>query len=96
MSIQPEFSSTTSDDYRRIIVAGVYGGPHALGLVATLYSENTDFEKVIESEPQNPGRAIIKRTIEATLVIDPIQMKSIHKWLGNNIKEFILKLSSTS
>ena len=88
MSIQPEFSSRTSDNHKRIIVAGVYGGPRAFGLEATLYSEESDFQKVIESQPPNPGRTIIKRTIETTLIIDPLQMKSVHKWLGDNIKEY--------
>ena len=88
MPIQPEFSSKTSKDYRRIIVAGVYGEARPYGLEVTLYSEESDLEKVLETEPANPGRNMIKRTIETTLMIDPVQMKSIHKWLEHNINEY--------
>ena len=88
MSFQPEFSSETSDGHRQIIVSGVFGGTRPFGLEAVLYSEKQDVEKVIKSQPPDPTKTVIKRTIEATLIIDPVQMKSIHQWLGDNIKEY--------
>ena len=88
MSVRPEFSSKTSETHKRFIVAGVYGGIKPFGLEATFYSEEFDFEKVIESEPQNTGKVINRRTIEATRIIDPVQMKIIQKWIDGRIKEY--------
>ena len=31
---------------------------------------------------------MIRRTVETTLIIDPMQMKSIHQWLEANIREY--------
>ena len=56
--------------------------------LAILYSEKQDVEKVIRTQPPDPTKTVIKRTIEVTLIIDPIQMKSICQWLGDGIKEY--------
>ncbi len=58
------------------------------GLEATLYSEESDFVKALESQPPNMGRTVIMRTLEASIVLDPVQMKSTHQWLGNLVKEY--------
>ncbi len=86
--IVPEIKSDTSDAHRRIVVAGVFGGARSYGLEVTVYSEQGDYERVLESQPPNPARNILRRTIETTLVIDPMQMKSIHEWLGKNMAEY--------
>ena len=86
--IVPEIKSGTSDTHKRILVAGVFGGARSYGLEVTVYSEQGDYERVLESQPLNPARHIVRRTIEATLVIDPMQMKSIHDWLGKNMAEY--------
>ena len=86
--IVPEIKSATSDAHRRIVVAGVFGGARSYGLEVTVYSEQGDYERVLESQPPNPARNILRRTIETTLVLDPMQMKSIHEWLGKNMAEY--------
>ena len=86
--IMPEIKSDTSDSHRRILVAGVFGGARSYGLEVTVYSERGDYERVLESQPLNPARHILRRTIETTLVLDPMQMKSVHEWLGKSMAEY--------
>ena len=84
----PEIKSDTSSTHKRILVAGVFGGARSYGLEVTVYSEQGDYERVLESQPPNPARNILRRTIETTLVLDPMQIKTIHEWLGKNMAEY--------
>ena len=88
MSGVPEINSDYSSDYKKIHVAGIFGGTRAYGIEAILYSESMEVGKVLKTQPLSVNRMILKRTAECTLVIDPIQMKSIHKWLGEKITEY--------
>jgi len=86
--IPPEISSSTSETHKRILVAGVFGGARPYGLEVTVYSEQGDYERVLETQPLNPARSVLRRTVETTLILDPMQMKSVHEWLGKNIAEY--------
>lgn len=88
MSGMPEISSEYAADYKKISVAGIFGGTRAFGVEAILYSETMDVTKVLQTQPLNPGRATVKRIAECELIIDPLQMKSIHQWLGAKIQEY--------
>ena len=84
----PEIKSETSPQYRRVYVAGVFGGIVPSGLEAVFYSESKDIEKVLQTQPLSTHRMEIKRVAEIELLIDPMQMKSIYIWLDNKIKEY--------
>lgn len=88
MSSTPEISSEYASDYKKVFVAGIFGGTRAFGVEAVLYSETTDVTKVLQTQPLNPNRAVVKRIAECELVMDPLQMKSTYQWLGNKIKEY--------
>ena len=88
MSGIPEIVSEYSDKFRRIQVSGVFGGVVAGGLEATIYSEQRDIEKVLATAQLAANLTKIKRVIECELIIDPMQMKSIHKWLGKKIGDY--------
>lgn len=88
MSGLPEFESTYSPTYKRINVAGMFGGIVAGGLESIVYSQERRAEKMLEFEPPAPNRMRIRRTVEVELVIDPMQMKAIYHWLGEKIKEY--------
>lgn len=88
MSGLPEIKSDYSQTYKRIHVAGIFGGILPGGLEAILYSEERRAEKALETEPISSNRVFVKRTVEAELIIDPLQMKSIHKWIGDKIVEY--------
>ena len=87
MSI-PEINSEYASDYKKVYVAGIFGGTRAFGVEAVLYSETMDITKVLQTQPLNTNRAIVKRIAECELVIDPLQMKSMYQWLGSKIKEY--------
>lgn len=88
MSGIPEIKSEYSQAFRRIYAAGFVGGIVPAGLEAVVYSEMRDVGKVLETQPLSGNRTTIKRTVECELVIDPMQMKSLHKWLTVKIAEY--------
>ncbi|MDF2738497.1 MAG: hypothetical protein K0S93_2358 [Nitrososphaeraceae archaeon] len=77
-----------SINYRRIVVAGLFGNISPLGLEAIVYSQERLPEKVLETEPLSLDKVTLKRTAECDLIIDPLEMKSIYEWLGRKIVEY--------
>lgn len=88
MSGVPKFQSEYSSTYKRINVTGIFGGIIPGGLEAIVFSEERRAELALETQPISSDRMTIKRTIEAELLIDPMQMKAINRWLGEKIKEY--------
>ena len=88
MSRTPDIEIEYSQDYKRINVAGIYGGIIPGGVEAIVYSEERRAENVLASQPPAPHKMSLKRTIETQLLIDPMQMKAVHQWLGIKIKEY--------
>lgn len=88
MSGTPEIITSNADDFRRVIVSGMFGGIAPSGLEATVFSEQRDMLKALETEPISANRIIIKRVVECELLISPLSMKTIHTWLGDKIKEY--------
>jgi hypothetical protein len=58
------------------------------GIEAIIYSEQQRAEWVLDAPTLAPNRMTLKRTAEAGLIIDPMQMKSLHRWLGEKIKAY--------
>jgi hypothetical protein len=88
MSGVPEIESVYSLTYKRINVAGMFGGIVAGGLEALVYSQERRVERMLQQEPPATNRMTVKRTVEMELIIDPMQMRSIHTWLGEKIAEY--------
>lgn len=88
MSGIPEISCEYSPTYKRILVADIIGGIRPIGVNVTIYSEETDFTTALETHPVSSSRVKIKRIVECELVINPMELKSIHKWFGDKIKEY--------
>lgn len=88
MSGIPEISCEYSPTYKRIVVGDIIGGIRPIGVMMSVYSEESDFTGSLETHPVSPGRVKVKRIVECELVINPMEMKSIHKWLGDKIKEY--------
>lgn len=88
MSGLPEITAEYSSTYKRINVAGLFGGIVAGGVEAIVYSEERRAERVLETEPISVNRMTVKRTAEVELIIDPMQMKAIYQWLGNKITDY--------
>ena len=88
MGEMPEIESEEAASYKRIVVAGVFGGTRPGGVHATLYSERPNSLKVLATHPPNPSRVLLRRIIECELIIDPLQMKTVYNWLGKQIDEY--------
>ncbi len=84
----PEIQGEYSEDFKRIVAAGFFGRVQPFGLEAIVYSSQSIMDKVISTEPISPNRASVKRVIECELLLDPMQMKSLHMWLGKKIEEY--------
>ncbi len=85
----PEIEGEYSEHFRRIQASGFFGAVQPFGLEAVVYSvQRTSMDKVLAAEPIAPNRATIKRIVECELIIDPMQMKSLHNWLDTKIKEY--------
>jgi len=84
----PEIKTEYANTYKKINVAGIFGGIISGGIEATIYSESRMTDRVLETEPISLNRMSIKRIIEADLIIDPMQMKAIHHWLETRINEY--------
>jgi hypothetical protein len=88
MSGVPDVNAKQAESFKSVNVSGLWGGVSERGLEAVVYSDLAKYEKVLGSaQPQNT-KAYIERTIECGLIINPMQMKSIHLWLGQKIKEY--------
>jgi len=88
MSNIPIIHSEYSSTYKRINVAGIFGGIVPGGLDAIIYSEDRMAEKVLETQPPSPNKVAVKRIVEVDLIIDPMQMKVIHRWLEQKIVDY--------
>ncbi len=85
----PEIQGEYSEHFRRIDASGFFGAVQPFGLEAIVFStRRTNMDKVLATEPLSPNRATVMRTVECELVIDPLQMKSLHQWLELKIKEY--------
>ena len=84
----PKIQVEYSPRFNRIVIGGLFGTIQSFGLEAFVYSNHLQIEEVIATEPASTEKTIVKRTIECELLADPIQMKSIYKWLGTKIEEY--------
>jgi len=84
----PKIEGVYADDYKRILVTGFFGTIQPFGLETYVYSTKNIIDKALETEPISPQRATIKRIVECEFIIDPMQMKSLHQWLGKKIKDY--------
>ena len=84
----PEIQSETSENFRRIVVGGIFGSVDSIGLLATVYSEFVSIEKALKSQNIDGKNATVKRIAEFQLVISPTSLKSIHEWITRKIIEY--------
>jgi len=84
----PKFVVQKDEHYRDIIVNGVYGGRRPGYFEAILYTDELSGDEALRSVPPDTGKIVIRRTIQCRLVIDPVQAKSIARWLSNHVAEY--------
>jgi hypothetical protein len=88
MSGFPNIETVYSETYKRVNVAGMFGGIAGSGVEAIVYSEERRAEKALATQPISTNKMSVRRTIEFQLIIDAMQMKAIHQWLEQQIKQY--------
>ena len=86
--VPPKIETKYSDDYRTIIVSGIYGGHRPSFFELVVYHDEMLTHKALETIPSDSKLNTIMRTIETSLYIDPIQAKSILKWLNQHVSDY--------
>lgn len=84
LTIESEYSP----QFRRILLSGIWGIITQVGLEATIFSEQVIVDDVAKSPKLDKGTLRMKRTVEAGIIINPLQMKAIYTWLESKIKEY--------
>ena len=84
----PKIETKYSDDYRTIIVSGIYGGHGPTHFDCVVYHDETLTHKALETIPTDSKLNTIMRTIEARLYISPIQAKATLKWLNKHVSDY--------
>lgn len=84
----PEITVERSPDYRTIIVNGVFGGHQVGYFSAVIYTDEQILDEVLSDIEPKVRKPKIKRTLQCRLVFDPIQAKSIVKWLQEHVDSY--------
>lgn len=88
MQNAPDVTARYSDTFKRIHVNGIFGGVREGGVEFVVYTDQSKFEKSLSTISPGNNKTYIEREIHAELFLNPMQMKSVHVWLGNKIKDY--------
>ena len=88
MSRIPDIHVEKHETYKTINVNGFFGGIRDMYLEVLLYSQHLEVEKSLIPADPDGNRTELKRVIEARLIIDPQQLKSLTAWLQTKIVEY--------
>ena len=85
---QAQIEVAKSNDYRTIIVNGLFGGHRPGFIEAIVYTEEMTVDDALETVVADPSKVHIRRTLQARLLIDPVEAKRIARWLARHISEY--------
>lgn len=84
---EPVFVVDYSPDYGTINVDGFVGGNRPGFFEAIIFSEESMVDESLAGV-FDPANIKILRTLQTRLIINPIQAKSLQKWLNHHISEY--------
>ncbi len=85
---ESKIEAVRDPNYRTIIVNGVIGGHRPGFFEVIIYSEEMIAEDSLATLRPEPSKVRIRRTLQCRLIIDPVQAKSLAKWLTHHISEY--------
>ena len=88
MSLAPKIEVVEDQEYKTIIVNGMFGGHRPGYLEAIVYTDELVATEALGTAKLAPERAFLKRTIKCRLVFDPVTAKSVSKWFSTHINEY--------
>jgi len=77
-----------ADDFKTIIVDGVFGGTRAGLFEMVCYSDELNAEEALASIIPDGSKVNVKRTLECRLVLTPIQAKGLLNWLSQSLDQY--------
>ena len=84
----PKINVKKAEDYKTIIVNGVFGGHRPGFFEVIVYTDELVADDVLGSHQPDPKKIQIDRTIQCRLILDPLQAKSFVTWLSQHIKQY--------
>ena len=84
----PKIIVERSEGYRTIIESGVYGGHRPGFFEWVVYTDEMIADESLSTMPPDPGKITIKRVLQCTLVLTPIEAKNLANWLSTHIAEY--------
>lgn len=74
--------------FRTINVNGVFGGVRGAYLEVVIFSDEVKLINALSTFNISAEKATLSRTIEARLIMDPLQAKTIAQWLTSHVNEY--------
>ena len=84
----PKVEISKHENYRTIIVNGVFGGHRAGYFEAVIYTDEMVADESLSTIPPDPTKVRVKRELQCRLVMDPVQAKMLMKWLAQHIEQY--------
>jgi hypothetical protein len=97
--IQPKdlrIETNRSDDYKTIIVDGVFGGSRSGLFEMVCYTDELDAKEVLSSIIPDGSKVYVKRTLQCRLVLTPIQAKVLLNWLSKSLEQYEMQFGQIS
>ncbi|MEM2926005.1 MAG: hypothetical protein QW220_06050 [Candidatus Bathyarchaeia archaeon] len=86
--LEPKVEVAKDPNYRTILVNGLFGGHRPGFFEAIVYTDEMVAEDALATLRGDPSKVRIRRTLQCRLLMDPVQAKSIAKWLTGHIAEY--------
>ncbi|MFB0543875.1 MAG: DUF3467 domain-containing protein [Candidatus Bathyarchaeia archaeon] len=80
--------TTRAEDYKTIIVDGVFGGSRSGLFEMVCYTDELSAEEALSSIIPDGSKVYIKRTLRCRLVLTPIQAKALLNWLTQSLNQY--------
>ncbi len=77
-----------ADDFKTILVDGVFGGSRAGLFELICYTDELNAEEALASVVPDGSKVNVKRTLECRLVLTPIQAKAMLNWLTQSLDQY--------
>lgn len=85
---QPKIVVEKDEQYRDVIVNGVFGGIRPGYLEVLVYTDKMVGDEALTDIPPAPEKIYVTRVVQCRLVIDPVQAKSIAEWLTRQVLNY--------
>ena len=87
-NIIPKIVVEKHKDYRTIVVDGVFGGHKPGTFEVIVYTDELEPDEALAAIPTARDKIKVRRTIQCRLVLNPVQAKTLERWLATQIQAY--------